>query len=135
MKRVPRSSSEPQIVHLTTNTGDSQRFAISPENYDPEVIALMARMQTEQIQGYRLTVFRRIAEVEFLVIRDADGVGLSHNFVYLDEWPPFLQLETTILAQMATDEAAMRADLEQCAAIALTGIDPREHQGTSRGTG
>jgi hypothetical protein len=126
MKRVPESTSDRQIVHVATDTGALQRFVISPENFDPEVVLLIQRMETEPIQGYRLAVMRMAAEVEFTVVRDADGEGLTHNSVYLEEWPPFLQLETTILRSMSPAEAAMLADLERCAAISLAGIDPRE---------
>ena len=127
MKRVPESASERQIVHVATDTGDLQRFVISPENLDPDLIALIARMETEPIPGYRLACVRRDgAGLEFTVVRGADGVSLSRNAVHFDEWPPFLQLETTATRQpMSPTEAAILADLERCAAIALAGIDPR----------
>ena len=127
MKRVPEVASERQIVHVATDTGNLERFVLSPENFDPEVIAVIARMETEPIQGYRLAHVRTDgARLEFTLVRDADGACLSHNAVYLDEWPPFLQLETTALRPMPRAEAAMLADLEQCAAISLAGIDPLE---------
>ena len=98
MKRVPEFASEKQIVHLTTDTGDLQRFVLSAENFDLEVITAMARMETEPIQGYRLAHVRTgESRLEFAVVRDADGVWLSHNVVHLDHWPPSLELETTIL--------------------------------------
>jgi hypothetical protein len=123
MKRVPQSSSEPQIVHLTTNTGDQQRFVLSPENFDPGVISMIPRMEREAVGGYRLSVLRTEAGLEFWIIRDQDELSLTHNAVYLEDWPPFVQLETTILAPMSPEEAALLANLEPCAAIALAGID------------
>jgi hypothetical protein len=123
MKRVPQSSSEPQVVHLTTNTGDQQRFVLSPENFDPGLIGMIPRMEREAVRGYRLAVSRTATGLEFWIIRDRDQMSLTHNAVYLEDWPPFLQLETTILAPMSPDEAAILADLEECAAIALSGID------------
>jgi hypothetical protein len=123
MKRVPQSSSEPQIVHLMTNTGDQHCFALSPENFDLGVISMILRMEREPVRGYRLAVSRTAGGLEFWIIRDRDQMSLAHNGVHLEDWPPFLQLETTILVPMSPDEAAMLTDLEECAAIALSGID------------
>jgi hypothetical protein len=122
MKRVPQWSSEPQIVHLKTNTGDLQRFVLSPENFDPGVIGMIPHMEREAVRGYRLAVSRTAAGLEFWIIRDRDQTSLTHNDVYLGDWPPFLQLETTILAPMSPAGAATLADLEEGAAIALGGI-------------
>jgi len=112
---------------VTTDTGDLQRFVLSADNFDPEVIAAMARMETEPIQGYRLAHVRTGESwLEFAVVSDADGVWLSHNVVHLDHWPPSLELETTILRPIPRAEAAILADLERCAAIAHSGIETRD---------
>ena len=110
-------------MHLKTNTGGLQRFVLSPENFEPHVIGMIPPMERAAVRGYRLALSRTAAGVEFWIIRDRDQTSLTHNDVYLGDWPPFLQLETTILAPMSPAEAAMLADLEVGAAIALAGIE------------
>jgi hypothetical protein len=123
MKRVPRWSSEPQIVHLKTNTGDLQRFVLSPENFDPGVIGMIPHMEREAVHGYRLAVSRTAAGLEFWIIRDRDQTSLTHNDVYLGDWPPFLQLETTILA--ALEETSLPVVTCARKEEAFGGIAPR----------
>jgi hypothetical protein len=120
MKRAPNPG-EFGLRHSTEQTGDVQTFAVHRDNYDPEVIARMAAMETEPLMGYRLEVERESGFIRAFTVCREDGPRLTHNAVDGGRHSD-ISLHTTILAPMAPDEAHMLADLEQCAALALLGI-------------
>jgi hypothetical protein len=90
-------------------------------------------MELRPIIGYRLTSVLRFesGNIVFTVSR-ADGTQLTRNRV-TKENEKLIELRTRILsdAPAEAEEAAMVADLEQCAALALLGIVPAEHKVTS----
>lgn len=114
MKRPPEPG-EPAIIHKTVNTGDVQRLAICPENFNPKILDQMTGMHEKPLAGYRLEA---ISDQWFYVVRDADDVRLTQNFVRRRGNDLFL--DTTIVTDdMEAQEALMIADLEQCAALML----------------
>lgn len=122
MKRTKPLPGEMTIRHTTEQTGDTQTFAVCPENFDPAILAVVPGMQRRAMGGYRLSVVRNVdaAVVGFDVLRDIDGAVLTTNRVGLDG--ATVVLETSIRWPMEKREAILVADLEQCAALSLLGV-------------
>ncbi len=115
MKRAPRPG-EMALRHATAQTGNVHTFAVCPENYDPAIVEQMRGMVERPLGGYTLRI--EPDGDAFVVVRN--GHDLTSNSLRRDG--DTIQLATTILDSMDPDEAAMLADLEQCAALMLLGI-------------
>ena len=99
-------------------TSDIQRFAISAENYDPQIVKRMREMLVMPYMGYRLEIEDVWVAILFFVVRYDDGTRLTENWVRRHDRDG--ALDTTILTgDMAPEETYMLADLEQCAALML----------------
>lgn len=124
MKRPPNTG-EPALRHSTEQTGDVQTFAIAPENYNPAALDAMRDMTKHPVMGYLLEVLSEYeASVRFIVRRSADQEALTDNRAAWRGIANELALHTTILAPMPQNEAALMADLEQCAALMLLQVHP-----------
>jgi hypothetical protein len=136
MKRGPVWG-ERALVHVTLNTGDRQRFALVPENYDPSAIAQL-RAALPKVPGFADWEIARTgpqvpggesnsSSCEFWVY--VRGQAVSRNRV--TRHGETLVLETALLTPWlwlrAKDLAAL-ADLEQCTAIVLL-MEPEANQG------
>ena len=119
-KTAPRPG-QLSITHITLDTGHVRSFAVHADNYKPDVIRRMRDMETKPVMGYRLTSVIRfgVEDIDFNVSRE-DGTPLTRNRV--TRFQDRVELRTRILRGMPCGEAAMLADLEQCAALSLLGI-------------
>jgi hypothetical protein len=127
MKRAPRRG-ERALVHVTLNSGERQRFAIVPENYDPETLRQL-RESLPKVPGFEQWEIARTgpqvpggeadgSSCEFWVY--VHGRAVSRNRV--TRLGETFVLETALLAPsrwLVAEYLTALADLEQCAAIVL----------------
>jgi|GEM_PF-5414940 len=100
-------------------TGDSQSFAICPDNYDPSVIGVIRESEGKAIEGWSFSRDGKSFVVSY------QGVDVTDNLVrFADD--KVLLLETSILpgAESNTEGAIQMAlDFEQKVAIAVYWTD------------
>ena len=136
MKRAPQDG-EARITHITTNTGDREMFAITPDGFSPDVIAEVRRqLEASDLVSDTAIDFKWLSLVlsnphEFRMI--SAGKTISHNTVSWNDERTEVLLYTMIDGVAVFDEEEtfhIAADFEQCVAIALSQVNLKEQNQT-----
>lgn len=136
VKRAPRWG-ERALVHVMLNSGSRRRFAIVPENYDPEALRQL-RASLPKVPGFAEWEIARTGPqaldggpggpgFDFWVY--VRGRAVSRNRV--TRQGETLVLETALLTPsrwLRAEDLVTLADLEQRAAIVLL-MEPEANQG------
>jgi hypothetical protein len=116
MRRPPKPG-EWALTHFTENTGDSQVFALSDDNYDPQTIGQISETTFPNLPlahwtisvlgktGFALAIRGRPVSRN-LMRRTADGIRLSTRLLSGAE-------------SLSKHELEVLADCAQCVAVAL----------------
>ena len=117
MKTTSATSNGPRLVHAAENTDDVKIIALTPHNYRPDAVRRAARMERDPFGGYKIgIILHDQAGVIFAIERRT--ATLTVNRAHYNHKCSELTLKTKLVL-LPEEEAAMMADLEQCAAIGL----------------
>jgi hypothetical protein len=117
MKTTPATSNGPRLVHAAENTDDVKILALTPHNYRPDAVRRAARMERDPFGGYKIEIILHDqAGVIFAIERRT--ATLTVNRAHYNHKCSELTLKTKLVL-LPEEQAAMMANLEQCAAIGL----------------